>query len=298
MTAISIKDLQKTYPKGTVALKGVSLDIPKGSFFGLLGPNGAGKTTLIHSVCGLVEPSGGSIQVLGRNAHKEYRYARTHLGLSQQEVVLDPFVKLEDLLVFQGRYFGIPKQEAKDRAEALMKRFGIWEKRKSTTREISGGQKRRVELAKALMHNPEVLILDEPTAGLDVETRKDLWKAVSELNKKGLTVLLTTHYIEEAQQLCDTVAIIHDGNIIEVAEKSALLNKYAQKTITATYEHPPKAIKGARKTSNTLTVEIVGGDDEAKVLARLQGAGNLTSIDTKRQSLEEVFLQLTGRDRK
>ncbi len=296
VAAIEIRGVKKAY-KDVHALKGIDLEIPKGSFFGLLGPNGAGKTTLIHCICGLTEPTKGKIVVVGHDNKQEYRAARRAIGLSQQELQMDPFFSVHDLLVYQAGYFGIPADEAEKRTKKLLKRFGITSLAKRTPREISGGQKRRVELAKALIHGPEILILDEPTAGLDVETRQELWEQIRGLNDDGLTVLLTTHYIEEAQELCDTVAIINDGTILHVEKKTALLDRFARKTITATYAKKPKAVKGATREDKTLTVQIEPGQDESAVIKELQNAGELVGIDTRRQSLEEVFLRLTRKKR-
>lgn len=233
--AIDVKKLKKTYKGGTKALNGIDLTIPKGSFFGLLGPNGAGKSTLIHSLVGLTIPDGGSAQVFGNDAVKEYKSARQYIGFAPQDVNIDWFLNVEDTLDYHGGYFGMNKKERKERIEELLEVFSLQDKRKANTRALSGGMKRRLIIARALMHKPKILILDEPTAGVDVELRLELWKYIAEINKQGTTILLTTHYIEEAEQLCDQIALINNGKIIKTGTSNELKKFYKKNTLEDVY---------------------------------------------------------------
>lgn len=213
MSAISVQQLQKTYPNGTEALKSVDLEIPKGDFFALLGANGAGKTTLIGVLTSLVKKNNGKVKVFGFDIDHDPVRAKQKVGLVPQEFNFNIFEKVEDILVTQGGYFGVTRRVAKQRAEVLMKALGLWDKRKHASRTLSGGMKRRLMIARALIHEPELLLLDEPTAGVDIELRKSMWDFLRDLNKKGVTILLTTHYLEEAEQLCKNLAIIKKGEI-------------------------------------------------------------------------------------
>ena len=212
--ALKIEGLKKTYSTGLQALKGVSLEIPEGDFFALLGPNGAGKTTLIGISCGLVNISEGTVEVFGHDISKEPEVAKTYIGLVGQEINFNPFEKCIDVVVNQGGYYGIPREEAVARAEQLFKDLGLAEKRNETGWSLSGGMKRRLMIARALIHNPKFLILDEPTAGVDVELRRGMWDYLQTITQKGVTILLTTHYLEEAEQLAKRIAIINKGEII------------------------------------------------------------------------------------
>jgi ABC-2 type transport system ATP-binding protein len=212
--ALQITDLVKRYPTGTEALKGVSLEIGEGEFFGLLGPNGAGKSTLIHCATGLAQPTGGEIRIFGHDAIDHYQEARLAVGLAQQELNLDFFLTVEESLDYHGGYFGMPKRARRERTKELLAEFSLTEKRHDRTRTLSGGMKRRLVLARALMHHPRLLILDEPTAGVDVELRLELWHYVQRINTEGTTILLTTHYLDEAEQLCSRIAFINDGEIV------------------------------------------------------------------------------------
>ncbi|HWP61745.1 MAG TPA: ABC transporter ATP-binding protein [Candidatus Paceibacterota bacterium] len=214
MNALSIKNLKKTYGSGTVALQGVSLEIPEGDFFALLGPNGAGKTTIIGIATGLVNKTSGSVEVFGHDIDKETEKAKTFIGLVGQEINFNPFEKLIDTVVNQGGYYGIPRSEALPRAKQLLTDLGLGEKMNGPSMQLSGGMKRRLMIARALIHQPKFLILDEPTAGVDVELRRGMWDYLRKLTAQGLTVLLTTHYLEEAEQLAKHVAIINKGQIV------------------------------------------------------------------------------------
>ncbi|HEX5798144.1 MAG TPA: ABC transporter ATP-binding protein [Candidatus Saccharimonadales bacterium] len=235
MNALEVRKLEKTYSGGTHALKGVDLEIPEGSFFGLLGPNGAGKSTLIHCIMGLAIPTSGRASVLGYDVVDDYQQARSYIGLAPQETNVDWFLSVEETLDFHGGYYSMRKKDRQKRIEELLKDFSLYEKRKERAMFLSGGMKRRVILARALMHRPKILILDEPTAGVDVELRLELWRYMKKINKKGTTILLTTHYIEEAEQLCDNVALINHGRIIHTGTSNELKKYYKQKTLEDVY---------------------------------------------------------------
>jgi len=224
--ALHIEDLIKRYPTGVEALQGVSLDIKPGELFGLLGPNGAGKSTLIHCATGLAQITSGLIEVFGHDAIVDYGEARQAVGLAPQEVNLDWFLTVEETLDYHAGYFGMPKQDRRERAKDLLETFSLTEKRDERTRTLSGGMKRRLILARAVMHRPRLLILDEPTAGVDVELRLELWHYVRRINQEGTSILLTTHYIEEAEQLCDRIAFINQGKIVGEGTSEALANLY------------------------------------------------------------------------
>ena len=233
--ALKIEDLRKTYSNGFLALSGISVEVEAGTFFGLLGPNGAGKTTLINSVVSLVRPDSGSVEVFGRDAYREFREARRMIGVSPQEVNLDKFLTVEETLIFHAGYYGVPKKKARERAEELLERFGLADKRDQRTNTLSGGMKRRVLFARALIHDHEVLFLDEPTAGVDVELRYKLWGYIRELNRGGMTILLTTHYLEEAEALCEEIALINGGNIVAQGSSEDLKNDYQARNVEEVY---------------------------------------------------------------
>src|SRR5829696_3113822 len=233
--ALQIEDLVKRYPTGTEALKSVSLSIEEGEFFGLLGPNGAGKSTLIHCTTGLAQPTAGEILVFGHDAIDHYEEARLAVGLAPQDLNLDWFLTCEETLDYHGGYFGMPRKERKERAKELLDAFSLTAKRSERTRTLSGGMKRRLILARALMHRPRLLILDEPTAGVDVELRLELWQYVQRINSEGTTVLLTTHYLEEAEELCDRIAFIGDGRIAAQGTSSDLATEYGVTTLEDAY---------------------------------------------------------------
>ncbi len=233
--ALRIKDLRKTYSNGVAALDGVSLEVEGGKFVGLLGPNGAGKTTLINSVVSLARPDSGTVEVYGKDAFREFREARRMIGVSPQEVNLDKFLTVREVLIFHAGYYGVPKQKAKERAEELLERFELVEKRDQRTNTLSGGMKRRVMFARALMHDPAVLFLDEPTAGVDVELRYSLWGFIRELNQGGMTILLTTHYLEEAEALCDEIALIDGGRIVDQGTSEELKERYGAGNVEEIY---------------------------------------------------------------
>jgi ABC-2 type transport system ATP-binding protein len=233
--ALKVEKLKKTYSTGVLALDGISLEVEAGRFFGLLGPNGAGKTTLINSIVSLARPDSGSVEVFGRDAYQEFREARRMIGVSPQEINLDKFLTVEETMLFHAGYYGVPKEKAKERTEELLERFALTEKRKQRVNTLSGGMKRRVLFARALMHDPKVLFLDEPTAGVDVELRYKLWGYIRELNRGGLTILLTTHYLEEAEALCEEIALINGGRIVAQGTIEELKWTYAAASIEEVY---------------------------------------------------------------
>ncbi len=224
--ALKIENLEKRYETGVVALGGVSIEIGEGEFYGLLGPNGAGKSTLIHCTTGLAQPSGGMIEVFGHDAIHDYEQARQAVGLAPQEVNLDHFLTAEETLDFHGGYFGMPRRDRRERTAELLETFSLTAKAKDRTRTLSGGMKRRLILARALMHRPRLLILDEPTAGVDIELRLELWHYVQKINQEGTTILLTTHYLEEADQLCSKIAFIAEGRIAAEGSSEDLAVRY------------------------------------------------------------------------
>lgn len=238
--ALKAVNLKKTYHDkdrkvDVHALKGINLEIKEGQFFGLLGPNGAGKSTLIHSLTGLVMPTGGSAKIFGLDIVDDYQTVREYVGLSPQDLNLDWFLTVEQTLDFHGGYFGMPKKERKERTDELLEIFSLTEKKKSKGMLLSGGMKRRMVIARSLMHKPKFLILDEPTAGVDVELRRELWAYTKKINKEGTTILLTTHYIEEAEALCDQIALINDGKILKVGTTEELKKFYKVKTLEQVY---------------------------------------------------------------
>jgi ABC-2 type transport system ATP-binding protein len=229
--AISIQGLTKFYGSFK-AVDGISLDIMPGDFVGFLGPNGAGKTTTINAITGLNNFQQGSVKVFGHDVVKDYRKTRTLIGLCPQEFNFDPFLSIEGLLIYQAGYFGVPRKTATERAEGLLQRFGLFEKRKQDFRKLSGGMKRRLLICRALIHDPQILILDEPTAGADIELKYDIWNYLAEVNRRGKTIFLTTHYMEEAERLSKNIVIIHKGKILHQGSKDSLVQ---DKSLEAKY---------------------------------------------------------------
>ncbi len=250
--ALHIENLVKRYPTGVEALRDVSIDIEPGEFFGLLGPNGAGKSTLIHCTTGLAQPTSGQISVFGHDAIRNYGEARLAVGLAPQEVNLDWFLTVEETLDYHAGYFGVPKRERRERAKELLEAFSLTEKRDERTRTLSGGMKRRLILARALMHRPRLLILDEPTAGVDIELRLELWHYVQRINQEGTTILLTTHYLEEAEQLCSKIAFIAEGRIAAQGTSEALTASYGGANLEDAY----LALVGRRELSRSRIEEL------------------------------------------
>ncbi|WP_413587528.1 ABC transporter ATP-binding protein [Bdellovibrio sp. HCB274] len=236
MLPLKITDLRKKYPGGQEAVKGVSFDVKPGEIFGLLGPNGAGKTTIISTITTLEEPSSGMVEVFGQNVIDNPRFTKQQLGVVHQEVITSGFFSVEEILNFQSGYYGISKN--KERIDFLLHKLSLYEHRHKKVKQLSGGMKRRLMIAKALVHTPRLLLLDEPTAGVDIGLRETLWQFVQELRKDGMSILLTTHYLEEAEQLCDRIGIINLGNLEALGETKELVRKYTQKKIRLTLSEP------------------------------------------------------------
>lgn len=301
-TILSIKDLRKSYAGGFEALKGVSLDIEEGEIIALLGPNGAGKTTLISALCGIVTPSSGSATVGGHDVVTGYRKARALIGLVPQEIALEPFEKVINTVRFSRGLFG--KKRDDKLIEKILRQLTLWDKRNSRTRELSGGMKRRVLIAKALCHEPRVLFLDEPTAGVDVELRRDMWQIVEELRKSGVTIILTTHYIEEAEAIADRIAVINNGQILLVESKAALMARMGRKTLRIDLTEPLEAVPpalaeykltlGEDGKSLSYTYDTTGERTGiTRLLSAIAAEGlALRDIQTTQSSLEEIFVGL------
>ena len=300
--AIDIKGLTKSYGE-LKALNGVNISIKKGEFFGLLGPNGAGKTTTINILTGLVFKESGSTKVFGKDTIKDFRYTRSKIGIAAQEFSVDWFFPIEKLLFFQAGYYGIKPKDAKPLVDSLLNRLGLSSKRNSRLRQLSGGMKRRFQIAKALVHDPEILILDEPTAGVDVELRRDLWKYLQDLHSRGKTILLTTHYIEEAELLCENVAIIDNGKILKMGAPKELTRELGEAGITVVLENlnglNKKDLENYKYTDdkNRLHFSVKDPDEELpKIIRVLSNAGlHIQKIESNKSSLEDVFLNLTGK---
>ena len=300
--AIEIKGLTKSY--GNVhALNGVDIKINEGEFFGLLGPNGAGKTTTINILTGLVFRDKGSTEVFGKDTVNDYRFTRSKIGIAAQEFSVDWFFPIEKLLFFQAGYYGIRKKDAKPTIDKLLARLGLEKKKDARLRQLSGGMKRRFQLAKALVHDPDIIILDEPTAGVDVELRRDLWQYLRDLHSKGKTILLTTHYIEEAELLCENVAIIDEGKILKEGPPKILTQKLGTAGISINIDNTNQNLD-SYFSEYTYTIEknrlhfSVKDPDKAlpKIIKKLSEADiHINSIDSSRSSLEDVFLNLTGK---
>lgn len=300
--AIEIKGLTKSY-KNIDALKGVDIEIKEGEFFGLLGPNGAGKTTTINILTGLVFRDFGITNIFGKDTVKHFRYTRSKVGIAAQEFSVDWFFSVEKLLFFHAGYYGISKDKARPRIEELLERLGLGKKRGSKLRQLSGGMKRRFQIAKALVHNPDILILDEPTAGVDVELRRDLWDYLKELHMSGKTILLTTHYIEEAELLCENIAIIDQGKILKKGTPKNLTKEYGSAVISISSLNIKDNVKSF-KTSYKYTMDnnqinfSVRNPELAlpEIIESLTISGiKIQKIETNKSSLEDVFLDLTGK---
>ncbi|CAL4868381.1 MULTISPECIES: ABC transporter ATP-binding protein [Asticcacaulis] len=301
-SVISIKQLDKTYKSGHRALKSIDLDIKRGEIFALLGPNGAGKTTLIGVVCGLVKLTGGTVIADGHDITKDYRAARAKIGLVPQELATDMFETVWATVSFSRGLFGLAPNPA--HIEKILKDLSLWDKKDNKIATLSGGMKRRVLIAKALSHEPKILFLDEPTAGVDVELRRDMWAMVGRLRDQGVTIILTTHYIEEAEEMADRIGVINKGEIILVEEKHALMKKLGQTRVTiglkSKLDAPPDIPQklDLSEDGETLTFTLTGeGDSEdagvADVLkALMERKVDFKSVNTKRSSLEDIFVDL------
>ncbi|MBA3878720.1 MAG: multidrug ABC transporter ATP-binding protein [Sphingobium sp.] len=299
---LAISGLTKTYASGLTALDHVDLSIAKGEIFALLGPNGAGKTTLISIVCGIVTPSEGSVTVAGHDIARDYRQARYRIGLVPQELSTDAFETVIDTVTFSRGLFGRKPDAA--HIERVLRDLSLWDKRKSKIMALSGGMKRRVLIAKALAHEPDVLFLDEPTAGVDVELRRDMWALVRRLRDQGTTIILTTHYIEEAEEMADRVGVILKGKLILVEEKATLMRKLGKRTLTVTLSEPLAAVPPAladwaptlKNDGHELEYVFEGGHDRTGIAGLLRAIGDAgigyKDINTQQSSLEDIFVGL------
>jgi ABC-2 type transport system ATP-binding protein len=303
--AIEAKKLEKIYGKQGKgepkhALKGIDLEIPRGSIFGLLGPNGAGKSTFINILAGMVIKTGGNAKIWGIDIEQDPRNARAAIGIVPQEISLDAFFSPREILGVQAGLYGVPKNER--RSDELLDLVGLMDKADAYSRSLSGGMKRRLMVAKAMVHNPPVLILDEPTAGVDVELRQGLWKSVRELNDRGVTILLTTHYLEEAEELCDQIAIINHGEIVKNSKKSDLMKHLDQKEVILTFDN---SVSSVPKDLSIYNAEIIT-ENQIKltyhsqktsiqdILSRVTAANlNISDISTRESDLEDVFINIT-----
>ena len=299
---LSIRGLNTVYDGGVEALKPIDLDIRRGEIFALLGPNGAGKTTMISIICGIVKPSGGEVLIDGKNWQRDYREARKTIGLVPQELTMDVFEPLISTVSFSRELFGKPPNRA--RIEEILRELSLWDKRNSILKDLSGGMKRRVMIAKALAHDPSILFLDEPTAGVDVELRRDMWNMVRRLRENGVTIILTTHYIEEAEEMADRVGVINKGELILVEEKTELMKKLGRKVLHLQLAEPLKEIPAALSEwklelsddGGQLTYEFDAKADRTGVpslLAAMRDAGiAFKDLDTHQSSLEDIFVGL------
>ena len=297
--ALKITQLTKTYPNGFAALKGIDLTVPQGGFFALLGPNGAGKSTTIGIISSLFKPTSGSVEIFGVDLLKQPAKAKQFLGVVPQEFNFMQFEKIEDILITQAGYFGIPAKEARPRAEKLLKALGLWEKRDDKARMLSGGMKRRLMIARALMHHPKLLILDEPTAGVDIELRRSMWDFMQQINtEEGTTIILTTHYLEEAEQLCKNIAILDQGEIRINTDMKSLLTSLDVESFVFDLAQPyptPVALTNVVKTKQpdplTLEVTLKKGNSLNDVFAQLNAQNiQVASMRNKANRLEELFL--------
>jgi ABC-2 type transport system ATP-binding protein len=299
---IEIKDVEKIYASGNKALNKINLNIKEGEILALLGPNGAGKTTLISAVCGITVSTSGSINVDGYDVVKEYKSSRKLIGLVPQEIALEPFEKVINTVNYSRNLFGYPPDD--NYIEELLKKLSLWGKRDSKIIELSGGMKRRVLIAKALSHNPKILFLDEPTAGVDVELRKDMWRVIKELKVQGVTIILTTHYIEEAEEIAERVAIINDGQILLTEEKDNLMKRMGTKKIEVIIKNKIEKIPNELSSFNltisdnkqkiTFTYDQKRSDlDILKILNSIKESGlDIIDIETTETSLEDIFVNL------
>lgn len=299
MLALSIKDLHKTYKGGFQALKGVSLDVQEGDFYGLLGPNGAGKTTTIGILTSLVLKSSGSVKIFDIDIDQDFAQAKRHIGVVPQEFNFSIFEKVQDIVTQQAGYYGLTRQEALHNAEKYLRKLSLWDKRNSTARELSGGMKRRLMIARGLVHEPRLLILDEPTAGVDVELRRGMWDFLAELNQSGRTIILTTHYLEEAELLCNNIGIINKGKLVENTGKKELLRKLDVETFIMDLKHPVESIAPLKEIDFQLvdptTLEVTKHQNQSLnyIINHLDSEGiKIESMRNKTNRLEELFMEM------
>lgn len=297
--AIEIKDLKKRYDNGFEALKGVDLTVEQGDFFALLGPNGAGKSTTIGILCSLVNKSAGSVRIFGVDIDQDFAKAKLHLGVVPQEFNFNVFETVFNVVVTQAGFYGIPLELAKERAEKYLKQLDLWDKKDTQSRMLSGGMKRRLMIARALIHEPKVLILDEPTAGVDIELRRSMWEFIKELNEQGTTIILTTHYLEEAEQLCRNIAIINSGEIVENTSVKALLKTLSSETFVLDLDHSLSSVELDGYEMNlvgdgsSIEVAVMKGQNLNDVFNYLNQLNvKVVSMRNKSNRLEELFVKL------
>lgn len=302
MKALEIHHLSKLYNNNVLAIDGISLDVAQGDFFGLLGPNAAGKSTLIGIVTSLITKTSGEVQVFGNNLDTRKQAAKEYIGLVPQEFNFNKTQKIISILENQAGYYGIPRYIASERSEYYLKKLGLWERRNDEARFISGGQKRRLMLARALVHEPRLLILDEPTAGVDLESRRSIWAFLDELNSHGTTIILTTHYLEEAETLCKTIAIIDQGKLVTLSEKTSLLKKLEIETVILSLDKPllrtplNSRFESRLLEQTTLEVQLDKEQSISELFYELSHHNlNILSMRNKNNRLEELFLNLTSR---
>ncbi len=300
--AIAIQNLTKFY-KQFKALDGVSFEVEPGAFFGFLGPNGAGKTTTIGVLTGLANFQTGDVRVFGHDVRSGYRETRRLIGLVPQEFNFDPFLSAEQILTFEGGYFGLPRAEAKKRAHELLKVFDLWEKRTGNYKKLSGGMKRRLLIARALMHSPKILILDEPTAGVDLELRHHLWDFLRKLNEKGTTIFLTTHYIEEAEKLCSRIGVIHQGSMVALDNTEVLIQKMAGDQVELYFKRPLQALPELLKKLPVFLEENgsrLRFEEKHQIVSAVlkilhDEKLEVDRLDVRRPTLEDAFLKLVAK---
>jgi ABC-2 type transport system ATP-binding protein len=299
MPALSIRQLTKTYSNGVEALKGIDLDVERGDFFALLGPNGAGKTTTIGIITSLVNKTSGTVAVFGHDIDREIAVAKSCIGIVPQEINFNQFEAVETILVNQAGFYGIPRRVARERAEKYLKQLQLWDRRRSIARTLSGGMKRRLMIARALVHEPRLLILDEPTAGVDIEIRRTMWEFLRETNERGVTIILTTHYLEEAETLCRHVAIIDKGRIIENDRMHNVLRKLQTETFVLNLRDPVREVPNLPGFGVVLlddrTLEVEASKDRSlnDIFVRLAAQGvDVVSMRNKVNRLEELFMRL------
>jgi ABC-2 type transport system ATP-binding protein len=301
MKALSIRQLEKTYRNGNRALKGIDLEVEPGEFYALLGPNGAGKTTAIGIVTSLVNKSGGEVSIFGHNIDSELEAAKACIGLVPQEVNLNLWETVHNIVLNQAGYYGLGRRLAHERSEKYLRELRLWDRRTHVARSLSGGMKRRLMIARALVHEPRLLILDEPTAGVDIEIRRSMWEFLRGINASGTTIILTTHYLEEAESLCRRVAIIDDGKIIEDARMSEVLRKLQREVFVLTVAEPPRNLvlpdfELLPRDDDEIEVAIGAGQDLNALFAALSASGiRVTSLRNKANRLEELFLRLVDK---
>ncbi len=304
MSALAVRNLVKTYPNGVQALRGIDLDVPDGDFFALLGPNGAGKTTLIGIITSLVNKTSGEVRVFGHSLDTELAAVKASIGVVPQELNINYWDSVENIVTIQAGFYGMTPRRAAARAEVCLRQLQLWDRRKDSGRNLSGGMKRRLMIARALMHEPRLLILDEPTAGVDIEIRRSMWQFLREINRSGTTIILTTHYLEEAENLCRQVAIIDHGRIVERDRMSNVLRKLQAEmfilSLRETLSVPPVLPGYEVSLVNDHDIEVVVTKDQDLngVFAALTAAGlQVISMRNKANRLEELFMRLTARER-